>query len=286
MSTLYELLGALSHDSSEELRTAFRKAVKGAHPDLKPDDPDAALKFREIVRANEILGDPEQREVYDHLLDLARIEEESASSSQAVAAKIHSLASAVIAFTGVSVVIIGGYLLYAYASSSGSFASANDASIGVTAPQLVVASLPNPLRTTEKTEVSAAIAGQPSPAEPVAFGSMATALRGPHLNLIENAGVGPIPELRFNHDDDFTIASLSPALQPAVIFYRQEKIAGASPMLPAKSIQQPKIFSSAPKIIRRPRVVQNSGTPLALSIFQTRRTVLDISREKRIALIR
>jgi curved DNA-binding protein CbpA len=283
MSTLYELLGALSHDNAEELRTAFRKAVKGTHPDLKPDDPDAALKFREIVRAKEILGDPEQREVYDHLLDLARIEEESASSRQAVAAKIHSLASAVIAFTGASVVIIGGYLLYAYASSSGSFASANDAAVGVTATQLAVASLPNSLPT---TEVSAEIGRKPLPAEPVAFRSMATTHRGPHLDLIENAGVGSIQELRFNHDDDFAIASLSPALQPAVIFYRQQKIAGASPMLPAKSIQQPKICTSVPKITRRPRVVQNSEMPLALSIFQTRRTAMDISREKRIALIR
>ena len=57
MKTLYDLLGALPKDDAEELRTAFRRAAKGAHPDLHPGDPDAALKFREIVRANEILGD-------------------------------------------------------------------------------------------------------------------------------------------------------------------------------------------------------------------------------------
>jgi len=39
---------------------------QGAHPDIKPGDPDAALKFRQIVRANEILGDVEQRAAYDH----------------------------------------------------------------------------------------------------------------------------------------------------------------------------------------------------------------------------
>ncbi len=51
MNTLYDLLGALPHDDAEGLRTAFRQAVKGAHPDIKPGDPDAALKFRQIVRA-------------------------------------------------------------------------------------------------------------------------------------------------------------------------------------------------------------------------------------------
>src|SRR6266436_5536725 len=51
MKTLYDLLGALPKDDAEGLRTAFRQAVKGAHPDIRPGDPDAALKFRQIVRA-------------------------------------------------------------------------------------------------------------------------------------------------------------------------------------------------------------------------------------------
>jgi curved DNA-binding protein CbpA len=79
MKTLYDLLEALPHDDAEGLRTAFRRAVKGAHPDIRPGDPDAALRFRQIVRANEILGDVEQRAAYDHLLELARLEPESAS---------------------------------------------------------------------------------------------------------------------------------------------------------------------------------------------------------------
>ena len=39
MKTLYDLLGALPKDDAEELRTAFRKAAKGAHPDLHPAIP-------------------------------------------------------------------------------------------------------------------------------------------------------------------------------------------------------------------------------------------------------
>ena len=105
MKTLYELLGALPHDDAEALRSAFRRAVKGAHPDIRPGDPDAALKFRQIVRANQILCDAEEREAYDHLLELAHLEQVSASK-HAVAAKVHRLASGVIALTGASVVTV------------------------------------------------------------------------------------------------------------------------------------------------------------------------------------
>ena len=78
MKTLYDLLGALPDDDAEALRSAFRRAVKGAHPDIRPGDPDAALKFREIIRANEILGDIELRAAYDDLLEHARLEQLSA----------------------------------------------------------------------------------------------------------------------------------------------------------------------------------------------------------------
>jgi hypothetical protein len=115
MTTLYDLLGALPKDDAEDLRTAFRQAVKGAHPDLHPGDPDAALKFRQIVRANEILGDVEQRAVYDHLLNLARLEQESASA-RATAARLHKFASGIMAVAGASVVTVGGYLLFMHMS--------------------------------------------------------------------------------------------------------------------------------------------------------------------------
>src|SRR5450631_1719735 len=123
MTTLYDLLGALPHDDAQGLRTAFRRAVKGAHPDIRPDDPDAALKFRQIVHASEILGDAEQRAAYDHLLELARQERKSASGD-AIAARIHKFASGVIALAGASVVTLGGYLLFMHMSAA-SVASAN-----------------------------------------------------------------------------------------------------------------------------------------------------------------
>lgn len=115
MDTLYELLGALPRDDAETLRAAFRKAVKGAHPDLHPGDPDAAIKFRQIVRANEILLDKDQRAVYDHLLVLAQQEKDPAAAHP-IAAKVHKVASTVLALTSLSLVTAGGYFLFMHMS--------------------------------------------------------------------------------------------------------------------------------------------------------------------------
>lgn len=117
MRTLYDLLGALPTDDAEELRTAFRNAVKGAHPDLRPDDPDAALKFRQIIRANDILRDTEQREAYDHLLELAEQERELAARN-VLATKIYKLALGVLTLAGVSVASIASYVLLAQVSTA------------------------------------------------------------------------------------------------------------------------------------------------------------------------
>ena len=70
MKTLYDLLGALPDDDAEDLRIAFRKAVKANHPDVNPDNPEASHEFRRIIRANAILSDGRQREAYDRLLAL------------------------------------------------------------------------------------------------------------------------------------------------------------------------------------------------------------------------
>src|SRR5262249_48038454 len=71
MGTLYDLLGALPNDDAEGLRVAFRRAAKATHPDTNPDNPDAALRFRQLVRAHNILNDAEQRATYDQLLAIA-----------------------------------------------------------------------------------------------------------------------------------------------------------------------------------------------------------------------
>jgi Flp pilus assembly protein TadD len=112
METLYDLLGALPRDEAEDLRAAFRRAVKGTHPDIRPGDPEAALKFRQIVRANEILADPEQRAAYDHLVALAQQEKEQALARPRVE-RVHRLASGVMTFAAASIVAVISYLLSA-----------------------------------------------------------------------------------------------------------------------------------------------------------------------------
>jgi len=111
MDTLYDLLGALPRDDAEELRGAFRRAVKGTHPDLHPGDPDAGFKFRQIVRANEILADPDQRATYDHLLDLAE-DEKKHLGKQAVMHRVVAVTSFVVALGFISAASVGGYLLF------------------------------------------------------------------------------------------------------------------------------------------------------------------------------
>ncbi|GAC1333280.1 MAG: hypothetical protein NVSMB20_05770 [Bradyrhizobium sp.] len=124
MNTLYDLLEALPRDDADGLRTAFRKAVKGTHPDLRPDDPDAPLKFRQIVNANQILGDADLRAAYDDLLELARDEQE-ASSRCAAARTRRKLASGVVALAGLSAGSVAGFFLFMH-MSAGSVASANN----------------------------------------------------------------------------------------------------------------------------------------------------------------
>lgn len=109
MGTLYDLLGALPSDDAEGLRTAFRKAAKATHPDINPDNPDAALRFRELVRAYDILTDAEQRATYDQLLAIAL--QPPAAKAVRTYEVIGKFASNTMAATIISAVLVGGYTL-------------------------------------------------------------------------------------------------------------------------------------------------------------------------------
>jgi DnaJ-like protein len=109
MGTLYDLLGALPNDNAEGLRTAFRKAAKATHPDLNPDNPEAALRFRQLVRAHDILSDSEQRATYDQLLAVAT--RPPPSKSKHVYEKVQRFASSTIAATIISGVLVAAYTL-------------------------------------------------------------------------------------------------------------------------------------------------------------------------------
>ncbi len=112
MKTLYDLLGALPEDDAGDLRAAFRDAVKGSHPDLHPDDPEAPLRFRQIVRANDILSDQDQRAAYDWLLAYLLQQPAPKPRLGTAVRTIRKFAVEAITFASVSTVSIGGYLLF------------------------------------------------------------------------------------------------------------------------------------------------------------------------------
>ena len=112
MKTLYDLLGALPDDDADSLRTAFRNAVKANHPDIATDDPDAALRFRQIVRANAILSDTEQRATYDRLLALTLRRPDPTPKRSGSGTILRKLASDAMKVAFLSTVSIGGYLVF------------------------------------------------------------------------------------------------------------------------------------------------------------------------------
>jgi len=61
----YELLGIARGASDDEIKKAYRTAVKKYHPDSNPGDTTAEAKFKEINEAYTVLGDAEKRAKYD-----------------------------------------------------------------------------------------------------------------------------------------------------------------------------------------------------------------------------
>ena len=62
---LYRVLGVEADASAAEIGRAFRALAKRYHPDLNPDDPDAAARLAVVLNAWDILGDPVGRAAYD-----------------------------------------------------------------------------------------------------------------------------------------------------------------------------------------------------------------------------
>ncbi len=61
----YEVLGIHETASDQEIRSAYRKLARTAHPDAHPDDPGAEERFKAITAAYDVLGDADKRREYD-----------------------------------------------------------------------------------------------------------------------------------------------------------------------------------------------------------------------------
>lgn len=61
----YKILGVEKNASADDIKKAYRTQVKKCHPDLHPNDKEAAEKFKELNEAHEVLSDEKKRKNYD-----------------------------------------------------------------------------------------------------------------------------------------------------------------------------------------------------------------------------
>src|SRR5262249_52450076 len=147
MGTLYDLLGALPNDNAEGLRVAFRRAAKATHPDTNPDNPDAALRFRQLVRAHNILSDAEQRATYDQLLAIATRPPPPPpvpAARVAVYEKIHRGATNTMAATFIAAALIGGYTVFSHISKTSAMSDGTARVAEIAPVETTAAALPQP----------------------------------------------------------------------------------------------------------------------------------------------
>ena len=193
MGTLYDLLGALPNDDAEALRIAFRRAAKATHPDTNPDNPDAALRFRQLVRAHNILSDAEQRATYDQLLAIATHHSPPTApiAHASVYERIHRGATNTMAATLIAAFLIGGYTVFSHVSKTSAMTEGTARAAGG-APE-VAAGLPPPSVVREVADVKRE--SVVTVAEPNTTGTIAVAANAinPPLAVITLPALAPSP---------------------------------------------------------------------------------------------
>lgn len=68
----YAILGVPQDASESDVKKAYRKLARQWHPDQNPGDAAAEQRFKEVGEANAVLSDPEQRQEYDAVRQMAR----------------------------------------------------------------------------------------------------------------------------------------------------------------------------------------------------------------------
>lgn len=61
----YKTLEIPKSAATADIKKAYRRLARKYHPDLKPNDKEAEIKFKELNEANEVLSNPEDRKKYD-----------------------------------------------------------------------------------------------------------------------------------------------------------------------------------------------------------------------------
>ncbi|MCP4619328.1 MAG: DnaJ domain-containing protein [Bradyrhizobium sp.] len=194
MGTLYDLLGALPNDDAEALRVAFRKAAKATHPDTNPGNPDAALRFRQLVRAHNILSDADQRATYDQLLAIATRPPPPPpvpSPRVAVYEKIHRGATNTMAATFIAAGLIGGYVVFSHVTKTSAMTE-DPVRIAASAPAEIA---PAPSQPAGVSEIAVEKRENVAASEPSTTGSVAAAANAinPALAVIALPVLAPSP---------------------------------------------------------------------------------------------
>lgn len=74
----YKILDVNHAVTPAEIKLAFRRLARTYHPDVNPNDSQAARKIQEIIEAYQVLGDPVKRANYDRQCGYARAASQSA----------------------------------------------------------------------------------------------------------------------------------------------------------------------------------------------------------------
>lgn len=68
----YAVLGVPQDADADAIKKAYRKAARKYHPDKNPGDKAAEEKFKDVSEAHQVLSDPEERQQYDAIRQMAR----------------------------------------------------------------------------------------------------------------------------------------------------------------------------------------------------------------------
>lgn len=61
----YEILGVPRDATPEQIKKAYRRLAREAHPDVAGNDPASEERFKDVSRAYDVLGNPDKRRAYD-----------------------------------------------------------------------------------------------------------------------------------------------------------------------------------------------------------------------------
>ncbi len=77
----YDVLGVSSDATQKEIKSAYRKLARTAHPDANPGDVEAEERFSDIAKAYEVLSDEDRRKEYNDLRTQAAYRRQSSAGS-------------------------------------------------------------------------------------------------------------------------------------------------------------------------------------------------------------